>query len=65
MKRQNKVITITSAKGGIGKTIFLLNLAGIITKLGKKVLIVDCDFLGGSISVNLNTTCDKTVFNIS
>lgn len=65
MKRQNKIITITSAKGGVGKTIFLLNLAGIITKLGKKVLIVDCDFLGGAISLNLNTTCNKTVFNIS
>lgn len=65
MKRQSKIITITSAKGGVGKTIFLLNLAGIISKLGKKVLIVDCDFLGGSISVNLNTTCNKTVFNIS
>ncbi len=65
MKRQNKIITITSAKGGVGKTIFLLNLAGVISKLDKKVLIVDCDFLGGSISLNLNTTCSKTVFNIS
>ena len=65
MKRQGKIITITSAKGGVGKTIFLLNLAGILSKQGKKVLIVDCDFLGGSISVNLNTTCDRSVFNIS
>ena len=65
MKRQRKIITVTSSKGGVGKTIFLLNLAGIISKLGKKVLIVDCDFLGGSISLNLNTTCHKTVFNIS
>ena len=65
MKRQNKIITIASAKGGVGKTIFLLNLAGIMAKLGKKVLIIDCDFLGGSISVNLNINCTKTVFNIS
>ncbi len=65
MKRQSKIITITSSKGGVGKTIFLLNLAGIMSKLDKKVLIVDCDFLGGSISLNLNTTCTKTVFNIS
>ena len=65
MKKQKKVITITSAKGGVGKTIFLLNLAGIISKLNKKVLIVDCDFLGGAISLNLNTTCFNTVFNIS
>ncbi len=65
MKRLNKVVTITSSKGGVGKTIFLLNLAGIISKLNKKVLIVDCDLLGGSIALNLNLTARKDIFNIS
>ena len=65
MRRFSKVITITSSKGGVGKTIFLLNLAGILSKLDKKVLIVDCDFLGGAISVNLNLSYKKDIFNIS
>lgn len=65
MKRLNKVVTITSGKGGVGKTIFLLNLAGIISKLNKKILIIDCDFLGGSIALNLNLNAKKDIFNIS
>ena len=65
MKKFGKVVTITSAKGGVGKTIFLLNLAGILSKLDKKVLIMDCDFFGGAISINLNLSHNRDVFNIS
>jgi len=65
MKRLQKVITITSSKGGVGKTIFLLNLAGIISKLDKKVLVIDCDFADGSIGLNLNLNSKKDIFNIS
>ena len=65
MKRLQKLITITSSKGGVGKTIFLLNLAGIISKLDKKVLVIDCDFKGGAIGLNLNLHNKKDVFNIS
>ena len=64
-KYLEKVITITSGKGGVGKTIFMLNLAGILVKLGKRVLIIDCDFLGGGVTVDLNLKPKKTVFNIS
>lgn len=64
-KYLEKVITITSGKGGVGKTIFMLNLAGILVKLEKRVLIIDCDFLGGGVTVDLNLRPKKTVFNIS
>ena len=65
MQKLKKVITVTSAKGGVGKTIFLLNLAGIYVKMNKKVLIIDCDFLGGGVAVNLNLNISKDIFNIS
>lgn len=65
MKNQKgKTITVTSSKGGVGKTIFLLNLAGIFAKMEKKVLIVDCDFMGGAIALNLDITTPKTIFHI-
>jgi len=38
-----QVITITNQKGGCGKTITCVNLAGVIAGTGKKVLLVDLD----------------------
>ena len=47
-KQENKpnarVITITSGKGGVGKSNVAVNLAIQIQKLGKRVLIFDADF---------------------
>lgn len=64
-KKLERIITVTSGKGGVGKTIFLLNMAGIYSKLDKKVLIVDADLLSGTISVNLDIKPVKTIFNIT
>ena len=38
------VIMITSCKGGVGKTTVCANLAMTLAKLGKKTLMLDCDF---------------------
>ena len=64
-KKLERVITVTSGKGGVGKTIFLLNLAGIYYKNAKKILIVDADLLNGSISVNLDLNPIKSIFNVT
>lgn len=64
MSKQGKIITVTSSKGGVGKTIFLLNLAGILSKLNQKVLLVDCDFTGGAIALNLDLNTDKNIFHV-
>ncbi|MBR5127742.1 MAG: MinD/ParA family protein [Roseburia sp.] len=39
-----RVITVTSGKGGVGKSNLSVNLAIQFRKMGKKVLIVDADF---------------------
>jgi len=36
-------LTITSTKGGVGKTTLTANLGGILADLGYKVLLVDAD----------------------
>jgi septum site-determining protein MinD len=38
-----KVIVVTSGKGGVGKTTTTANVGGALTKLGKRVLLVDMD----------------------
>ncbi len=55
-----KVFTITSVKGGVGKTTTLLNLAGIYSKMDKRVLLIDLDLSSGDIAsiLNLNYTPD-------
>ena len=66
MKREKgKIITVTSSKGGVGKTTLLLNLVGIYSKLNKKVLLLDFDFSSGNISLNLNLEVKKNIYHVA
>ena len=42
--RQARVITVTSGKGGVGKSCTAINLAMQFRKMGKSVIIFDADF---------------------
>ena len=47
---QNKsIISISGALKGVGKTYMATNLAKSISKLNKKVVILDCDFHRGDV----------------
>ncbi|MBT8370500.1 MAG: MinD/ParA family protein [Desulfobacterales bacterium] len=48
-----RVISITSGKGGVGKTSIVANLGYAFDKLGKKVLILDADLGLGNLDVLL------------
>ena len=50
-----KVITITSGKGGVGKSNMAVNLAVWFTQMGKKVIILDADFGLANVEVMFGT----------
>ena len=59
-----KVFTITSVKGGVGKTTTLLNLAGVCSNLGKRVLIIDLDLYSGDVASMLNINYNNDIYNL-
>lgn len=59
-----KIITISSVKGGVGKTTMTLNLAGIYCELNKRVLIIDLDLYSGGIATSLNVKNKKDIYTM-
>lgn len=61
---KGKIITITSVKGGTGKTTTLLNLAGIYSNMGKRVIIIDLDLYTGSLAATLNLEINSDIYKL-
>ena len=53
VKRVSQVITVTSGKGGVGKSSVSVNLAIQLARLGKRVIILDADFGFANVEVML------------
>jgi flagellar biosynthesis protein FlhG len=64
VKRQTRVIAVTSGKGGVGKSNFSLNFALSLIQQKKKVLIFDVDFGLANIEVLLGFTPKETIVSM-
>ena len=51
-----RVIAVTSGKGGVGKTTLTTNLAVALTRLGKRVTVIDTDLGTANVDVVLGLT---------
>ncbi len=51
--REGKVITIFSAKGGVGKTTFATNIGAYLATTGRRVLVADLDLAFGDVGISL------------
>lgn len=55
-KSQSRVIMVTSANPGSGKTFIALNLATVLSLKGKRVALIDLDLRKGSLSTAVGAT---------
>jgi flagellar biosynthesis protein FlhG len=63
-KTSTKLITVTSGKGGVGKSNFVVNLAIVLQNKGKKVLIFDADLGMGNDDVLMGLYPKHNIFDI-
>lgn len=59
-----KIISVCSGKGGTGKTFLSLNFGYKLSRLNKKVLIVDLDFNLSNLHLLLNQTSENPISNL-
>lgn len=59
-----KIITIASGKGGVGKSNLATNLSICLTKLNKKVLILDADIGMSNIDIIMGVNVKGTIIDV-
>jgi flagellar biosynthesis protein FlhG len=63
-KSRPLIVSITSGKGGVGKTFVTTNLAATLAKSGKKVLVADCDLGLANIDIMLGIAPELTLKDV-
>lgn len=61
---RTKTISVTSGKGGVGKTTFLVNLSKALANLGKKVLILDGDFGMANVDIMFGNYSKSSLYDV-
>ncbi len=61
--RQGKVVTVFSAKGGVGKTTLSTNLGTYFASTGTKTLLLDLDLSFGDVAISLHLVPGKSVYD--
>jgi flagellar biosynthesis protein FlhG len=62
--KRTRIITVTSGKGGVGKTNTAVNLALAYARIGKKVVVMDADLGLANVNVMLNIIPKFTLYHV-
>jgi flagellar biosynthesis protein FlhG len=63
-QKKTRIITITSGKGGVGKTNVSVNMAIAYARLGKKVVVMDADLGLANVNVMLGLVPKYNLFHV-
>jgi len=63
-RQKAKIITLTSGKGGVGKTVAATNLGICLAATGRRVLLVDADLGLANVDVLLNLSVRHNLANV-
>ncbi len=63
-RREPKVVTVFSPKGGVGTSTLAVNLACALNALGRRVVIVDGNISFGNVGVFLNLSPSKSMLQV-
>ena len=61
---KTRIITITSGKGGVGKTNVSVNMALAYARMGKKVVVMDADLGLANVNIMLNMVPKYTLYDM-
>ncbi|MCL2480881.1 MAG: AAA family ATPase, partial [Spirochaetaceae bacterium] len=61
---KTRIITVSSGKGGVGKTNIAVNLAIAYAQIGKKVILLDADLGLANVNVILGIIPEFSLFNL-
>lgn len=64
LNQQQQIISVTSGKGGVGKTTLVSNLALRYSQQGKKVLILDGDLGMANIDIFFGYRADVSIYDV-
>jgi pilus assembly protein CpaE len=62
--QEGKVVTVFSAKGGVGKTTFSTNLGSYLASTGARVLVVDLDLAFGDVGISLQMLPQNSIIDL-
>ena len=63
-ENKTRIITVTSGKGGVGKTNVSVNMALAYARLGKKVVVMDADLGLANVNIMLNMVPKYTLYDM-